>query len=104
MKFILVALSLLVMSCASKPANDVKTDVKSDIKKVVSKAAPAIGDVTCSYGDVKRELKVVQSPERCAVEYTKDGATQEIGSGAAGSTFCAEIVERVKNHPHSYRL
>jgi hypothetical protein len=110
------ALSLGMIGCASKKtkqevdktvsAGTAKTaDKKADKKgtaptKTAAASAPAEGqdNYTCTSGDVKRELKVVQTAERCTAEYTKDGTTQEIATGSAGSKYCGEVVERVKGH------
>ena len=115
MKYILIAISALLMSaCASKTTKDnadaSKTPEatatkeasaaakKSDAKKAATANTTNPGDINCTYGDIQRTLRVIQNSERCSVEYTKDGAIQEIGTGSPNSTFCAEIAERVKNN------
>lgn len=112
MKYILITISAMLMSCASKPAKDTNSSLtksaSSETKtemtkpgskdKTATKSLPTEGQINCVYGDIKRELKIVKTAERCTVEYTKDGATQEIGTGAPNSSFCAEIAERVKNN------
>ena len=121
----LILTSLFVVSCASKSvknssadesdkstasaasketsSQDAKKGTKTT-KKTTQKVEPksgessSAGDVVCTTGDIKRTLHVTQSSEHCSVEYTKDGSTQEIASGAPNSSFCDEIVSRVKNN------
>jgi hypothetical protein len=117
MKYIVLALTLLSLSCASKPtangtAANAKSGKPSDSKmtpatkilsakggdKVVEKAKAAATEATCKNGSVIRTLKVVKNGDQCSVEYTKDGATQEIATGAAGSAHCSDVATRVKNN------
>lgn len=117
--------ALFLISCASNPkpgttasaekAMETQTPAASKTPDKKEKTAPAtkaaqnqanMGTVTetnaseviCTYGEVKRELKVTRTSDRCAVEYTKDGATQEIATGTANSPFCTEVMDRVKNN------
>jgi membrane protein involved in colicin uptake len=66
--------------------------------KAAAVASTAAGDIVCEYSDIKRELKVIQNPDGCKTEYTKDGATQEVASGAVGSNFCGEVANRIKGN------
>lgn len=72
-----------------------------------SKAAPATAansavattegsTVTCTSGKVQREITVAAKDGGCAVNYTKDGSTNEIATGAAGSSKCKDTQEKVK--------
>ncbi|OFZ18206.1 MAG: hypothetical protein A2Z20_11810 [Bdellovibrionales bacterium RBG_16_40_8] len=105
--FAIILSSLFVISCSSQAVKDSKDDAETGNKvqdkavtevKKVNKASTSTGSVSCTYGDIKRELNIVQSPDNCTVEYTKDGTKNEIGSGAPNSPFCEEIVNRVKNN------
>lgn len=114
MKYFLIPISFLFLACSSKPTKDSaapaaatpSTAAKTEAaKKTETKNAKKMADSTtsgdsvkCTLGDIVRELRIVQSPERCTVEYTKDGSTQEIGTGVPNSPFCTELVERVKNN------
>jgi PBP1b-binding outer membrane lipoprotein LpoB len=66
-------------------------------KKEAPAAAPG-SKITCKYDNIIRELVVDQSPDRCVVQYTKDGTTQEIATGSSGSAYCQEVADRVKNN------
>ncbi len=54
--------------------------------------------VTCKSGSTVRELTVVTKDGHCAVNYTKDGATTEIATGALTSNHCKETQEKVKEN------
>jgi hypothetical protein len=113
-----IALSFFISGCSSTGA---KTSAPATTAAATSeasptttptpaaKAAPAAAtapstpsapadSVVCTFSDVKRELRLLQKAEGCTVEYIKDGTTQEIANGAAGSNYCPEVLERVKNN------
>lgn len=74
---------------AAKPAD----------KKVEAAAGASKGStVTCTSGSVTRELTVVSKDGGCAVNYTKDGNTNEIATGSASSAHCKEVQEKVKGN------
>ena len=101
MKYILLFASLLFMGCSSAekaaaPAKDAPKaeEAKKDAPKKAAAPKAASGDVvTCTYGEIKREIILVQRDGGCAVEYARDGATSEIATGSATSTFCKEVQE-----------
>lgn len=111
--YILVATALFAVSCASQKKSETvvekkaeataattKTDKTTPNQKVAkaSSSEATAAEYVCTYGDVRRELKNVQTAEGCRVEYTKDGAVQEIATGAANSQFCVDVIERVKSN------
>ena len=102
-------MALLIGGCsgANKKADTATTPTTTEAKATnapttaAKKSAPVASPgskITCRYNDISRELVVDQSPDRCAVQYTKDGATQEIATGSAGSAYCQEVADRVKNN------
>lgn len=111
MKYIVLVISLLFVACASKPKSGTSEAQKAETAKATVDAKPAKTEakpaaqpattsdhVTCTLGDIRREIKITRTAERCGVEYTKDGTTNEIASGGPGSPHCAEVLERVKNN------
>jgi len=103
-----MALAISLTGCSSAKKADAPAAapaVKEAAAPVADKAAKstpvastAAGDIVCEYSDIKRELKVVQNPDGCKTEYTKDGTTQEVATGAVGSNFCGEVANRIKGN------
>lgn len=117
MRLFIIAISMIFAACSSLPAKKADTgaapaatntattpakagDTQSATKNKKSAAAAADGSTAtkCTYNQVKREIKIKQSAEKCTVEYVKDGSAQEIATGTANSSFCTEIADRVKNN------
>lgn len=115
MKYYIMAISvaLITTACSStkkaettapaeKPAakaaatKETKATAKSAAKETTAAEGSSVS--VCTYGEVKREIKINQAADKCTVEYVKDGNTQEIASGASQSSFCGEIADRVKNN------
>lgn len=85
------------------PAAKVAEPLKNEVKK--AKTAAASGEsslmsvVTCKSGSDERIIEVVQKDGAgCAVNYTKSGATSEIGSALNDASVCQGIVAKVRGN------
>jgi len=112
MKAILVILTLgaLAVSCSSKDKKEmtkmkdqsVKAMEKTETKaETVTKEAmvPAEGNIMkmeCKLNKDMRGISVDKNGANgCAVNYTKNGETKQVGRSAVGKTYCEEIANRI---------
>ena len=108
MKYIIVLLAAFAVGCAQPTKKEQDYDKKKTEKVEASKdkkagkpkaeRKAAKGDVTCKIGGEVRTLKVVNKDDGKAVEYTRDGSTNEIATCNLSGEFCMNIVNRVKNN------
>lgn len=104
----LIALSFIGCSSKQKKSDSAKSDKaqvekeqkmpdkknKKDGKK--AKAKSSASTILCTYDKATRELSVVESGSGCTVEYKRDGVDSQLGSGASGSSFCQDLVDKTK--------
>lgn len=83
---------------AAAPATAAKPAAETTQKTVKAAAQNAAGATVCMYEDVRREIAIVETADRCAVEYTKDGEKKEIGSGLPKSPVCQSVADKVRTN------
>jgi hypothetical protein len=89
-------------SAEAKSSAPAKAAGKADPAKAAATVEKSTeGTTVCTYEDIRREVAVVETGERCVVEYTKDGEKREIGSGLPKSPVCQGIAEKVKSNLES---
>lgn len=61
-----------------------------------AESAEMINRMTCASGSDTRELEIVAKDAGHVVNYTKQGATKEVGTCSTNKSKCQEIFERIK--------
>jgi uncharacterized protein YceK len=97
---VVMALAVTLIGCSSKNKS---ADKKEDNKKVeatteAKTATLGKADVTCKLGQYVRQMTIENTKEGCNLKYSKDGETRSIAEGSAGSTYCQEVLDRVKGN------
>jgi hypothetical protein len=91
-------------SAATAAGATSKKAAKATNKSATAKTETAKADagdaksVTCKSGSTVREIAVVSKDGHCAVNYTKDGNTSEIATGALSGAHCKETQTKVKEN------
>lgn len=113
---LLIALSLLITSCASKtPAPETKVPAQEQNvagsaetpapKAPETKATPesvptttAEGSVSCKHGQDERTVENRKTETGCGVVYTKNGESNTVASASNELGHCDNVVSKIKTN------
>ncbi len=114
MKAILIILTLgmLAVSCSSgdKKVTEATDQAVKAVEPVKTKAEAAVADAMkptegnimkteCKLGKDVRGISVDKNGANgCAVNYTKNGETKQVGRSSVGKTYCEEIANRISTN------
>lgn len=115
MKAILIILTLgaLAISCSSKDKKEIKEMKDQSVKAaepMKTKAEAAVADAMkpmegnimkteCKLNKDMRGISVDKNGANgCAVNYTKNGETKQVGRSSVGKTYCEEIANRISTN------
>lgn len=86
-----------VSALAGCEAMHEKGAMKTHAKGTAKAGEVSSHSVTCTKGKESRSIESRMAEKGgCAVIYTKGGEAQTVASGKAGSSYCGQVVEKMK--------